>query len=87
MSNVFRDDELCIREQRAKCIRRKRLGVIDEDEEDDELHEVVFEAKAGSLRRNVKKKIDNTEEVELVKFSNEKRDTVTSEHKMLVRIH
>ena len=83
---IYRDDELSIREKKARSIRRKRLGVIEEEEDENELHEVVFEAKTSSLRRSVRKKINKREEVELVKFSNEKRDSVTSESKLLVRI-
>ena len=75
---------MSISEQKARSIRRKRLGVIDEDGEEDELREVVFEAKTGSLRRSVRKKINKKEEVELVSFSNKKRDSVTSESKLLV---
>jgi hypothetical protein len=88
LTDLYRDDELSIREQRARSIRRKRIGIIDEDDDDEniELREVVFEAKAGSLRRSVRKKINKKEEVELVNFSKEKRDSVTSESKLLVRI-
>ena len=81
-----RDDELSISEQRARSIRRKRLGVIDEGGEEDELREVVFEAKAGSLRRSVRKKIKK-EEVQLVNFSNEKRDSVTTASKLLIYLN
>jgi hypothetical protein len=84
---IYRDDELSIREQKARSIRRKRLGIIDEDGDDAELHEVVFEAKTSSLRRSVRKKINKKEEVELVDFSNEKRDSVTTESKLLVSPH
>ena len=83
---LYRDDEMSIREKRARSIRRKRMGIIVEDDDDNELREVIFEAKPGSLRRSVRKKINRKEEVELVSFSNEKRDTVTSESKLLVRI-
>lgn len=62
------------------------MGIVDENEDEEELHEVVFEAKTGSLRRSVRKKINNMEEVELVNFSKKKRDTMTSESKLLVRI-
>lgn len=84
---MYRDDELSIREKKARSIRRKRLGIIEEEEDENELREVVFEAKTSSLRRSVRKKINKREEVELVKFSNEKRDSVTSESKLLVRIY
>ena len=83
----YRDNELSIRENRARNIRRKRLGaILEDDDEDEELREVIFEAKTSSLRRSVRKKINKKEEVELVNFSKEKRDSVTTESKLLVRI-
>ena len=83
---IFRDKDMTIREKRARSIRRQRLGVIEEDEEDGELHEIVFE-KMNSLRRSVKKsKSVKRDDIELISFAaKESTDVVTSDNKLLVR--
>ncbi|XP_046849727.1 NADPH oxidase 5-like [Xenia sp. Carnegie-2017] len=82
-----RDNELSASEQRAKSIRRKRLGIIDEDGDENELREVIFEAKTSSLRRSVKKRINKKQNIELVKFSGLKRNTITKDSKLLIYLN
>ena len=69
---------------RARSIRRQRLGVIEEDEENGELREIVFERRS-SLKRSVKKSEFSKNEIELVSFSDKHDpDVVNAEKKLLV---
>ena len=84
---------MTIRERQAKSIRRKRLGIIEEDNEDDDLREVVFETPRAvfetqsSLRSNIKEQELDSKEIELVtKSTKEKGSATNPDQKLLVRM-
>ena len=77
---------MTIRERRAKSVRRQRLEIIEEGNEDVDLQEVVFEPESF-LRNSIEREKLNGEEMKmLTKSTKEKSCTVDRNQKLLVRM-